>query len=318
MTIATNNGVPIIRSGSIVTTCACCGWSCYAPDAGACCDGTNCRVVQQCDCDTENGEVFKGVGTVCSPNPCLTGRCCLPDGSCLITDLQNCASLGGDFCLGAESCDFSPCLCRFSDNEQYPSAATLSASGLGVSPEPPPLAVNGDDCSLRSNHPDVMQRLIAGFGGISARVTPTSYNPQTGLLSYQSPILISGEYEYKAYFNIQCLNSLPETPKGQYDGRIEVWDRIHYGFVDLSFSPTADVRGGGLLLTSPVLSSVLSGSTNAGRPLVAFSMFWQQAGNYRCSAFFDGNIVETQAVTSYNASPQLQFSFEYDQCNPLP
>jgi len=73
------NGSLLVKSGSLQTTCACCGWSCYAPDAGACCDGAECRVVQQCDCDTENGEVFKGVGTVCSPNPCcldLNGNPC--------------------------------------------------------------------------------------------------------------------------------------------------------------------------------------------------------------------------------------------------
>lgn len=70
MTIATNNGVPIIQNGNFVTSCACCGWTCYAPDAGACCNGTQCRVVQQCDCNAAAGEVFKGVGTTCSPNPC--------------------------------------------------------------------------------------------------------------------------------------------------------------------------------------------------------------------------------------------------------
>lgn len=33
MTIATNNGVPIIQGGKIVTDCACCGgWSCYKKD----------------------------------------------------------------------------------------------------------------------------------------------------------------------------------------------------------------------------------------------------------------------------------------------
>ena len=50
----------------------CCGvgWSCYAPDAGACCNGTTCLVVQQCDCDPTAGQIFQGIGTTCSPNPC--------------------------------------------------------------------------------------------------------------------------------------------------------------------------------------------------------------------------------------------------------
>jgi hypothetical protein len=40
---------------------------------GACCNGTTCTVKPQCQCNAAAGEVFKGVGTVCSPNPCL---CC--------------------------------------------------------------------------------------------------------------------------------------------------------------------------------------------------------------------------------------------------
>ena len=41
---------------------------------GACCNGTTCSVKPQCQCDAAAGEVFKGVGTVCSPNPC--NPCC--------------------------------------------------------------------------------------------------------------------------------------------------------------------------------------------------------------------------------------------------
>lgn len=39
---------------------------------GACCEGTTCSVKPQCQCQG-TGKVFKGVGTVCTPNPC--GRC---------------------------------------------------------------------------------------------------------------------------------------------------------------------------------------------------------------------------------------------------
>lgn len=44
---------------------------------GACCNGTTCTVKPQCQCNAAAGEVFKGVGTVCSPNPCLVcaGEC---------------------------------------------------------------------------------------------------------------------------------------------------------------------------------------------------------------------------------------------------
>jgi len=39
---------------------------------GACCDGTVCTVKPQCQCQGA-GQVFRGVGTVCTPNPC---GCC--------------------------------------------------------------------------------------------------------------------------------------------------------------------------------------------------------------------------------------------------
>jgi len=39
---------------------------------GACCEGTTCSVKPQCQCQG-TGKVFKGVGTTCSPNPCLYG-----------------------------------------------------------------------------------------------------------------------------------------------------------------------------------------------------------------------------------------------------
>lgn len=37
---------------------------------GACCDGTTCTVKPQCQCQGTE-KTFKGVGTTCSPNPCL-------------------------------------------------------------------------------------------------------------------------------------------------------------------------------------------------------------------------------------------------------
>lgn len=41
---------------------------------GACCEGTSCSVKPQCQCQG-TGKVFKGVGTVCTPNPCLPCPC---------------------------------------------------------------------------------------------------------------------------------------------------------------------------------------------------------------------------------------------------
>jgi hypothetical protein len=47
---------------------------------GACCEGTTCSVKPQCQCQG-TGKTFKGVGTTCSPNPCVCeyGACCGPD-----------------------------------------------------------------------------------------------------------------------------------------------------------------------------------------------------------------------------------------------
>ena len=36
---------------------------------GACCEGTACSIKPACQCQG-TGKVFKGVGTVCSPDPC--------------------------------------------------------------------------------------------------------------------------------------------------------------------------------------------------------------------------------------------------------
>lgn len=47
---------------------------------GACCQGASCSVKPQCQCQG-TGKVFKGVGTVCTPNPCCS-RCV----SCLSPD----------------------------------------------------------------------------------------------------------------------------------------------------------------------------------------------------------------------------------------
>lgn len=78
MPLATKNGSLIIKSGSIAENCRCCasGWYCYVTDGGACCEGTTCNIKPSCDCQGA-GQTFKGVGTVCSPNPCVTCRNCV-------------------------------------------------------------------------------------------------------------------------------------------------------------------------------------------------------------------------------------------------
>lgn len=50
------------------------------PQVGACCNGTTCSVKPQSQCDASAGEVFKGVGTFCDPNPCFPCSCLAGDG----------------------------------------------------------------------------------------------------------------------------------------------------------------------------------------------------------------------------------------------
>jgi hypothetical protein len=63
------------------TTEADCNQACKE---GACCEGTTCSVKPQCQCQGA-GKVFKGVGTVCTPNPCT----CVPGGCADFTVTAN-------------------------------------------------------------------------------------------------------------------------------------------------------------------------------------------------------------------------------------
>jgi hypothetical protein len=71
------------RSGSNLVTLDSVDFTCCENETGtegACCEGTTCSVKPQCQCQGA-GQRFRGVGTTCTPNPCLcaTGRCCGPD-----------------------------------------------------------------------------------------------------------------------------------------------------------------------------------------------------------------------------------------------
>jgi hypothetical protein len=70
--VSTFNGTAA-SSGSYTTEADCLN----ACKEGACCEGTTCTVKPACQCQG-TGKVFKGVGTVCSPNPCL---CCNANGT---------------------------------------------------------------------------------------------------------------------------------------------------------------------------------------------------------------------------------------------
>jgi hypothetical protein len=81
---------------------------------GACCEGTTCSVTPQCQCQG-TGKTFKGVGTTCSPSPCL----CCANGqihpSSLIFEITGVDWVPGDYQLsfslaGTYSVPFGSCL----------------------------------------------------------------------------------------------------------------------------------------------------------------------------------------------------------------
>ena len=77
---------------------------------GACCDFfDNCTQQDETCCDNAGG-TFKGVGTVCSPNPCVeaTGACC-HSGNCDVTTLSICNILGGTYQGDGTTCSPNPC-----------------------------------------------------------------------------------------------------------------------------------------------------------------------------------------------------------------
>jgi hypothetical protein len=68
---------------------------------GACCEGTTCTVKPQCQCQGTE-QVFKGVGTTCTPNPCVP--CGVDQSSCqLITFHVSLSSFVSTAMLGVET-----------------------------------------------------------------------------------------------------------------------------------------------------------------------------------------------------------------------
>ncbi len=78
MKVSTSGGKPLTSGGKVVTTsggpCACgdCGG---AGTTGACCIDGECSILSATDCATAGG-IYKGDGTLCSPNPCCTNCSC--------------------------------------------------------------------------------------------------------------------------------------------------------------------------------------------------------------------------------------------------
>ena len=68
---------------------------------GACCEGTTCSVKPQCQCQG-TGKVFKGVGTVCSPNPCCG---CLVSIGAKVPASATLSSFNGQVLTQASACN---------------------------------------------------------------------------------------------------------------------------------------------------------------------------------------------------------------------
>ena len=64
----TRTGDNIVTLNGVDLTC------CDDELDGACCEGTACSVKPQCQCQG-TGKTFKGVGTTCTPNPCVNDPC---------------------------------------------------------------------------------------------------------------------------------------------------------------------------------------------------------------------------------------------------
>ncbi|MCK4303606.1 MAG: right-handed parallel beta-helix repeat-containing protein, partial [Candidatus Eisenbacteria sp.] len=73
----------------------------------ACCVGNNCQILSQKDCATAGGQWFAGLES-CDPNPCQMYACCVA-GTCELRNQTSCVAAGGEWIEGLESCEPNPC-----------------------------------------------------------------------------------------------------------------------------------------------------------------------------------------------------------------
>ncbi len=78
------------------------------PFIGACCHPDgSCRVTDREDC-LAGGGIFRGVDIACDPEPCAAGACCLPSGQCFLVTEDECV-LAGHYSGDLVPCDPYPC-----------------------------------------------------------------------------------------------------------------------------------------------------------------------------------------------------------------
>jgi hypothetical protein len=79
--------------------------------SGACCDAFDVCTQQDESCCDDSGGTFHGIGSLCSPNPCVeaTGACCTLGGDCVITTETLCGIIGGTYMGDGTLCSPFPC-----------------------------------------------------------------------------------------------------------------------------------------------------------------------------------------------------------------
>lgn len=126
---------------------------------GACCEGTTCTVKPACQCGG-TGKTFKGVGTVCSPNPCS------PCGCASDSELQSVTSTVIDVSFSG-----------FAATQRF-----------GTSSNP-----GGCDCDSQYGFPgiliaqqtDFLNAWSAHFNSIAARLTFDRYDNESGVFYWR-------------------------------------------------------------------------------------------------------------------------------------
>ncbi len=110
----TDDGVPCTPTVSCV------------PPTGACCQGNSCSVETPGTCSGLGG-TYLGDGSDCTGNPCATGACCHPDGSCTQeASAAACTTAGGSSFAGiAVTCAAANCPQPGQPGETCPVATTI-------------------------------------------------------------------------------------------------------------------------------------------------------------------------------------------------
>jgi hypothetical protein len=95
---------------------------------GACCQPDNtCTLTTEDNCPSPSS--WAGAGTVCVPNRCLPGACCLIR-YCLVMGYSECVGYGGVHMGGETSCDPNPCVSAIEDE------SPIASLDLSVTPNP--------------------------------------------------------------------------------------------------------------------------------------------------------------------------------------